>query len=151
MIKLNLPDYRLRLRKEEGKTYIYDDLRQRFVTLTPEEWVRQHFVHYLMEHLGYPRELMMNEVTIQVGLTTKRCDTLLYSRQLTPRVLIEYKAPHIRITDRVLQQILRYNYTLRVPYLILSNGMEHFACRIDYEQGYYTFLEHIPPYDELSD
>ena len=67
MIKLNLPDYRLRLRKEEGKTYIYDDLRQRFVTLTPEEWVRQHFVHYLMEHLGYPRELMMNEVTIQVG------------------------------------------------------------------------------------
>ena len=143
MIKLNLPDYRLRLRKEEGKTYIYDDLRQRFVTLTPEEWVRQHFVHYLMEHLGYPRELMMNEVTIQVGLTTKRCDTLLYSRQLTPRVLIEYKAPHIRITDRVLQQILRYNYTLRVPYLILSNGLEHFACRLDYEQGSYTFLEHV--------
>ena len=141
MIKLNLPDYRLRLRKEEGKTYIYDDLRQRFVTLTPEEWVRQHFVHYLMERLGYPRELMMNEVTIQVGLTT----------QLTPRVLIEYKAPQIRITDRVLQQILRYNYTLRVPYLILSNGMEHFACQIDYEQGSYTFLEHIPPYDELSD
>ena len=113
--------------------------------------MRQHFVHYLMEHLGYPRELMMNEVTIQVGLTTKRCDTILYSRQLTPRVLIEYKAPHIRITDRVLQQILRYNYTLRVPYLILSNGMEHFACQIDYEQGSYTFLEHIPPYDELSD
>ena len=151
MIKLNLPDYRLRLRKEEGKTYIYDDLRQRFVTLTPEEWVRQHFVHYLMERLGYPRELMMNEVTIQVGLTTKRCDTILYSRQLTPRVLIEYKAPQIRITDRVLQQILRYNYTLRVPYLILSNGMEHFACQIDYEQGSYTFLEHIPPYYELSD
>ena len=100
MIKLNLPAYRLRLRKEEGKPYIHDDLRQRFVSLTPEEWVRQHFVHYLMEHLGYPRELMMNEVTIQVGLTTKRCDTLLYSRQLTPRVLIEYKAPHIRITDR---------------------------------------------------
>ena len=84
-------------------------------------------------------------------MTTKRCDTLLYSRQLTPRVLIEYKAPHIRITDRVLQQILRYNYTLRVPYLILSNGLEHFACRLDYEQGSYTFLEHIPPYGELSD
>ena len=150
-MELNLPSYEPRLSQRSGKTYIYDELRRKAVRLTPEEWVRQHFVHYLMEHLGYPRELMMNEVTIQVGLTTKRCDTLLYSRQLTPRVLIEYKAPHIRITDRVLQQILRYNYTLRVPYLILSNGMEHFACRIDYERGSYTFLEHIPPYDELSD
>ena len=149
MIELNLPTYPLRLTKKYGKPYIYDDLRHRFVALTPEEWVRQHFVHYLLEHLGYPRELMMNEVSLVVGLTKKRCDSLLYSRSLTPRLLIEYKAPHIPLTEEVLQQILRYNLVLRVPYLVLSNGLEHFAYRIDYEGMSYEALPEIPPYARL--
>ena len=151
MIELNLPTYPLRLTKKYGKPYIYDDLRHRFVALTPEEWVRQHFVHYLLEHLGYPRELMMNEVSLVVGLTQKRCDSLLYSRSLTPRLLIEYKAPHVPLTEEVLQQILRYNYTLRVPYLILSNGIEHLAWHLDYEQMTSMPLDHIPHYTELVD
>lgn len=149
MIQLNLPPYAARVSREAGKLYIYDDLRRRAVRLTPEEWVRQHFVHYLLEHLGYPAELMMNEVPIQVEQRSKRCDTVVYTRNLMPLVLIEYKAPEIALSERVLQQAVRYNYTLRVPYLILSNGLEHFAYAINYETMTCEALEHIPAFAEL--
>lgn len=149
MIELNLPTYPLRLSRTNGGVSIYDDLRRKAVRLTPEEWVRQHFVHYLLGHLGYPPALMQNEVALRLGQTSKRCDTVLYDRQLRPQMIIEYKAPHIPITDRVLQQILRYNLVLRVPYLVLSNGLEHYAYRIDYEGMSYEALPAIPPYAEL--
>lgn len=149
MIRLNLPPYAARVSREAGKLYIYDDLRRRTIRLTPEEWVRQHFVHYLLEHLGYPAELMMNEVAIQVEQRSKRCDTVVYRRDLTPLMLIEYKAPEVSLSERVLQQAVRYNYTLRVPYLVLSNGLEHFAYAIDYDSMSYEALEHIPLFAEL--
>lgn len=149
MIRLNLPAYQARISREVDKLYIYDALRHRAVRLTPEEWVRQHFVHYLLEHLGYPAELMMNEVSIQVEQRSKRCDTVVYNRNLAPLVLIEYKAPAVKISARVLQQAIRYNYTLRVPYLILSNGLEHYAYAIDYESMSYEALEHIPVFADL--
>ena len=138
MIELNLPKYNPRLSKTTTGVMIYDDLRRKAVRLTPEEWVRQHFIHYLIDHLDYP-----------AALTTKRCDTLLYDRQLRPQMILEYKAPHIPLTDKVLQQILRYNLVLRVPYLVLSNGLEHFAYRIDYEGMSYEALPEIPPYARL--
>lgn len=148
-MELNLPQYDHQLRQQDGKNYIYDDLRRRYVRLTPEEWVRQHFVHYLLDHLGYPAPLMMNEVGLELGQTKKRCDTLLYDKQLQPLMILEYKAPQVPITDAVLQQIIRYNYTLRVPYLVLSNGRQHYAWRVDYEAQSYTPLPQLPSYDQL--
>ena len=124
MIELNLPKCRLRLEQREGKPYVYDELRRKFVRLTPEEWVRQHFVHYLIDVLGYPQPLMQNEVALRLGETSKRCDTLLYDKALRPQMILEYKAPHVALTETVLQQIVRYNYVLpAVPYLVLSNGL----------------------------
>lgn len=150
MIELNLPKCRLRLEQREGKPYVYDDLRRKFVRLTPEEWVRQHFVRYLIDGLGYPQPLMQNEVALRLGETVKRCDTLLYDKALWPQMILEYKAPHVTLTETVLQQIVRYNYVLRVPYLVLSNGLEHLLCRIDYEKMTYAFLSEFPPYDRLE-
>ena len=150
MIELNLPKCRLRLEQREGKPDVYDDLRRKFVRLTPEEWVRQHFVRYLIDDLGYPQLLMQNEVALRLGETVKRCDTLLYDKALRPQMILEYKAPHVTLTESVLQQIVRYNYVLRVPYLVLSNGLEHLLCRIDYEQMTYAFLSEFPPYDRLE-
>ena len=150
MIELNLPKCRLRLEQREGKPYVYDDLRRKFVRLTPEEWVRQHFVRYLIDDLGYPQPLMQNEVALRLGETVKRCDTLLYDKALRPQMILEYKAPHVTLTETVLQQIVRYNSVLRVPYLVLSNGLEHLLCRIDYEKMTYDFLSEFPPYDRLE-
>ena len=150
MIELNLPKCRLRLEQREGKPYVYDDLRRKFVRLTPEEWVRQHFVRYLIDDLGYPQPLMQNEVALRLGETVKRCDTLLYDKALRPQMILEYKAPHVTLTETVLQQIVRYNYVLRVPYLVLSNGLEHLLCRIDYEKMTYACLSEFPPYDRLE-
>lgn len=151
MIKLNLPPFSIRLEQRSGKVYVWDILRQRSVRLTPEEWVRQHFVHYLIGHLGYPAELLMNEVALRVGTLDRRSDTVLYSTRLMPRMLIEYKAPSVRLSQRVLDQALRYNYAMHVPYLILSNGLEHIAYHIDYHAQTYTALDAIPSYADLQD
>ena len=148
-MELNLPSYEPRLSQRSGKTYIYDELRRKAVRLTPEEWVRQHFVHYLLSYLDYPSGLMMNEVGLELGQTKKRCDTVVYDRQLRPLMLLEYKAPQVPITDKVLQQIVRYNYALRVRYLVLSNGLMHYAWRIDYEGQSYSPLPQLPRYTEL--
>ena len=114
-----------------------------------EEWVRQHFVHFLIEQKGYPKGLLANEVEQKIGDKKLRCDTLLYNKELRPRMIIEYKAPEIAITQRVFNQITVYNFLLHVDYLIVSNGRQHYCCRMDYEKGEYTFLQDIPHYTEL--
>lgn len=150
MLSLNLPAYHTKITVREGKNVIFDIIRQRYVALTPEEWVRQHFVHYLIGHKGFPSTLMANEVNLNLNGTKKRCDTVLYRRDLSPRLIIEYKAPHIEITQRVFDQITRYNIALRVDYLIVSNGLQHYCCLIDYENQSYTFLNEIPEYVSLK-
>lgn len=149
MNQLNLPPFSARIERREGKLYIWDVLRQRAVRLTPEEWVRQHMIHYLIGGLGYPTELLMNEVALQVGETRKRVDSILYDRQLKPLMLLEYKAPEVPLGERVLQQALRYNMALRVPYLVLSNGLQHVAYRIDYQTQTFRTLNVIPAYSDL--
>lgn len=149
MNQLNLPPFSARIERREGKLYIWDVLRQRAVRLTPEEWVRQHMIHYLIGGLGYPTELLMNEVSLQVGETRKRVDSILYDRQLKPLMLLEYKAPEVPLGERVLQQALRYNMALRVPYLVLSNGLQHVAYRIDYQTQTFRTLNVIPAYSDL--
>ena len=106
-------------------------------------------VHFLLAHKGYPQALMANEVQVQLNGTKKRCDTVLYRRDLTARMIVEYKAPEIEITQKVFDQITRYNMVLKVDYLIVSNGLQHYCCRIDYEHNSYTFLQDIPEYQNL--
>lgn len=149
MLTLNLPAFPIKVDNRDGRTVVFDVIRRRYVALTPEEWVRQHFVHFLLEHKGYPQALLANEVQVQLNGTKKRCDTVLYRRDLTARMIIEYKAPEIVITQKVFDQITRYNMVLKVDYLIVSNGLQHYCCRIDYEQNSYTFLEDIPMYTDL--
>lgn len=128
---------------------IYDTLRRKYVKLTPEEWVRQHFVHMLVERKGYPGALMANEVALKVGEKLLRADTVLYDSRLRPRMIIEYKAPHVAITQAVFDQIATYNLLLRVDYLVVSNGLSHYCCRMDYEGRQYCYLQDIPLYAEL--
>ena len=128
---------------------IYDTLRRKYVKLTPEEWVRQHFVHMLVERKGYPGALMANEVALKVGEKLLRADTVLYDSRLRPRMVIEYKAPHVAITQAVFDQIATYNLLLRVDYLVVSNGLSHYCCRMDYEGRQYRYLQDIPLYAEL--
>ena len=120
MLSLNLPVFDAKVVNREGKPAIFDVIRRRYVALTPEEWVRQHFVHFLLNHKGYPQTLMANEVQVQLNGTKKRCDTVLYRRDLTARMIVEYKAPDIEITQAVFDQITRYNMVLKVDYLVVT-------------------------------
>lgn len=149
MLSLNLPSYDAKIILREGKYVIFDDIRLRYVALTPEEWVRQHFIHFLIEYKGYPKMLMANEILLRLNGTKKRCDTVLYRQDLSARMIVEYKAPHIKITQKVFDQIVRYNMVLRVDYLIVSNGLEHYCCKMDYEHQRYAFLADIPAYGDL--
>lgn len=148
-MEINLPPYEIKLREHDGKRQIFDFLRRRYVALTPEEWVRQHFVHYLMAYKGYPKGLLANEVELAVGEKKLRCDTLLYNKALQPQMIVEYKSPEIELTQRVFNQITAYNFLLHVDYLLVSNGRQHYCCRMDYEHQSYTFLQDIPAYGDL--
>lgn len=151
MKPLNLPSCALRTQQRDDQTYIYDFLRRRHVRLTPEEWVRQHFTHFLVHHKHYPAALLANEVTVDVCGVARRCDSVLYHpKGGRPRVIVEYKAPHVAITQAVFQQIYAYNSVLRADYLMVSNGLTHFCCRVDYRLMKVDFLQDIPRYEELG-
>ena len=147
MQPLNLPGFSPKVIEKEGKRMVLDPLRRKYVALTPEEWVRQHFVNYLVTIKNYPQELLANEVMVKLNGTSKRCDTVVYNQFLTPLMIVEYKAPNINITNAVFDQIVRYNMVLKVKYLTVSNGINHFCCKLNYEKLSYTFLEEIPEYN----
>ena len=149
MVQLNLPPYQIRVKETGGRKQVFDILRRKYVALTPEEWVRQHFIHYLIEHKNYPASLLANEVPLQIGEKRMRADSVLYDNQLHPRIIIEYKAPNITLTQKVFDQITVYNLLLHVDYLIVSNGMTTYICKIDYEKQTYKFLETIPNYENI--
>ncbi len=149
MIRLNLPDYNIKLSGSKEKPMIFDILRNKYVALTPEEWVRQHFIHFLIEHKHYPKSLMANEVNLKIGGKCLRADSVLYTNKLKPIMIIEYKAPHINITQKVFDQITVYNMLLHVDYLVVSNGLNHYICKMDYDSKKYLFLEDIPDYDNI--
>ena len=149
MLKLNLPPFAINIKKTGGKYYAFDRLRRKFVALTPEEWVRQHFINLLIEHKGYPESLIANEIQIELNKQKKRCDSVIYNRELSPLVIIEYKAPEVNITQDVFDQIVRYNIVLRVQYLIVSNGLSHYCCKINYDNQTFEYLKDIPQYSEL--
>lgn len=149
MLSLNLPSYEFKITDRNGKRLILDSLRRKYVALTPEEWVRQHVVQFLINYKGYPKGLLANEVQVSLNGTRKRCDTIVYDTSLKPRMIVEYKAPSVEITQAVFDQITRYNMVLHVEYLLVSNGIQHYCCRIDYTTRQYHFLQEIPAYTAL--
>lgn len=151
-MKLNLPDFDIKItRDDDGGVKVYDRLRGKAVALTPEEYVRQHFVNYLINAKGYRQSLMANEVSLRLNGTARRCDTLVYTRELRPLVVVEYKAPDVVISQKTFDQIARYNSVIRAPWLIVSNGISHYCCRYMTETGEYRFMRDIPTWEELFD
>lgn len=148
MLELNLPQFDVKILKR-NKLYVWDQIRKKYVSLTPEEWVRQHFVNYLITQKRYPSSLIANEVEIKLNSLKKRCDTIIYNSDLLPIAIVEYKAPSIPITQEVFDQIIRYNIVLKVKYLMLSNGIEHYCCMMNYNDMSYSYLKEIPVFDEL--
>lgn len=149
MYALNLPTFDAKIRKTSNGLEIFDPLRRKYVSLTPEEWVRQHFVHYLISEKGYPASLMANEAMIRLNSLTKRCDTVVYDNSLRPVVICEFKKPDIEITQQAFDQVVRYNIVLKVKYLIVSNGMSHYCCKMNYEDMSFDYLQEIPEYGDL--
>lgn len=149
MLQLNLPIFTPKLKKIKGDIHIFDQIRKKYLFLTPEEWVRQNFINYLTNHKGYPLSLMENEASIKLNDMSRRCDTVVYDNRLEPLVIVEYKRPTVKIDQKVFDQIVRYNIVLRVDFLIVSNGLSHFCCKMNYEDQSYSFLKSVPEYSEL--
>lgn len=146
MQQLNLPTYKFRIKSTKNKYVIFDIIRKKYVSLTPEEWVRQHFIHYLIEEKKYPPSLMGIEKKLTINNLTKRTDILIFNSDGYPDVLVECKAPNITITQNSFDQIARYNLELKANFLIVTNGLKHFFCKMDFENEKYVFLENIPDY-----
>lgn len=149
MFHLNLPPYPAKVTNQNGHPEIYDRLRKKYVKLTPEEWVRQHFVHYLIDYKHFSPGLLANETLLTLNGMTRRCDTVAFDTTAQPILIAEYKAPTIKITQTVFDQITRYNIALHVDYLIVSNGLTHYCCHMDYPNNTYRFLPDIPTFDNL--
>lgn len=147
--RLNLPAFDYKLKKEGEIIKIFDSLRDKYVAATPEEFVRQHFINYLVNYLHYPASHIANEIGIELNGTKKRCDSVVFGDDLNPWVIVEYKAPNVEITQQTFDQIARYNMQLRAQYLIVSNGINHYCCVMDYSTDSYHFLPKIPSYTDL--
>ena len=148
MRQLNLPCADLKIKADvSGRAVVYDCWRRKWVALTPEEWVRQHFAWLLEQDKGYMPGRMGNEVSIRLNDTDRRCDTVIYDNEMQPYMIVEYKAPDVVLTQRVFDQIVRYNMVLHARYLTVSNGLVHYCCEIDYKNRTYRFLRDIPVYN----
>ncbi|QNJ99165.1 restriction endonuclease subunit R [Constantimarinum furrinae] len=147
MLKLNFPDYQFRFKSNENKPLIFDEIRKKFIVLTPEEWVRQHTLKYLISEKNYPKSLINVERELKLHNTLKRYDIVVFNRDGSIRILVECKAPGVVINQQTFDQIARYNFTLNADYLFLTNGLNHFACRMDFENEQYTFLKEVPTYE----
>lgn len=147
MQALNLPPYQFKLKQQGVRNQIFDAIRKKYVVLTPEEWVRQNFLQYLIKDKNYPASLIGVEVGLKYNQLQKRMDVLVYDKQGNPHLMVECKAPEVKITQDVFDQIARYNMMFKVKYLVVTNGMNHFCCRMDYTANTYSYLENIPDFE----
>lgn len=150
MQPLNLPTYLFNTKSENGRTYILDIIRRKYILLTPEEWVRQHIIRYLNEEKKFPLTLMALEAGFKLNKRQKRTDVLVYDRNGKVLAIVECKAPSVLLSAAVFDQILRYNMMYNVPFLIVTNGLQHYCCRLDYQTNQHEFLKEIPDYSSLS-
>lgn len=149
MVKLNLPDVDLKIKSKENKLFIFDPFRKKDIVLTPEEWVRQHFASYLTIEKNYPVSLTVLEKELILNNTKKRTDIVIYNTQGSPEIIVECKAPTIKITQSTFDQIARYNLQLKATYLIVTNGLVHYFCQMDFKNKQYLFLKDVPNYQDL--
>ncbi len=146
MINLNLPTYSFRIKNKENKLYIFDMIRKKNVVLTPEEWVRQNFVQFLINKKKYPKSLIAIEKQLKVNNLIKRTDILVFDKTGNPNIIVECKSTQVKITQETFDQIAKYNLKLQATYLIVTNGLQHFYCKMDHQQMKYIFLSDIPQY-----
>lgn len=149
MQALKLPPVKLKTVREAGRLRVYDVFRKRYVALTPEEWVRQHFLHWLVDHRGYPASLIAVESSLKQNRMSLRADAIVYDRQGKAIMIIECKSALQKLSSDVFDQAARYNLPFGVPYLVVTNGLEHYCCLRDRQAGQWVFLEDLPAYGEL--
>lgn len=147
--ELQLPSFPVKLKKQSQRTQIFDRIRKKFVLLTPEEWVRQHVVNYLIEAKKFPESRIAVEFSLKYNELTRRPDIVYYDNDLKPQLIVECKAPDVKITQSTFDQAARYNSALKVSYLFVTNGLQHFCCKMEYESSGYTFLKELPHFTEL--
>lgn len=147
MQKLNLPEYSFRFKNSENKLAIFDEIRKKFVILTPEEWVRQHVVQYLISEKKYPKSLINVEKTLEINGLKKRYDIVIFHSDGQINILVECKSTDIKISQETFDQIARYNLTLKANLLMVTNGLHHYYCQMNFEENKYIFLENIPSYE----
>lgn len=147
MESLNFPSYSFNIKTKENKTVIFDVIRKKYVYVTPEEWVRQHCIWYLIKEKRYPASLMSVERELHLNGTSKRTDIVCYDRQGKPLLIVECKAPTIKINQNTFDQIARYNMELDSKYLLITNGLDHYSCEMDHQNKAYNFLKEIPYYE----
>lgn len=150
MQKLNFPSYSFRFKNSENKVSIFDAIRKKFIILTPEEWVRQHVVQFLLEEKKYPKSLINVEKVLMVNGLRKRYDIVVFNPNGTIFILIECKAPEVKISQATFDQIARYNMTLEAEFLMVTNGLNHYFCLMDFENEKYEFLRALPDYAEAK-
>ena len=146
MPKLNLPYADLKIKLVDGVSQVFDKVRKKYFVLTLEEWVRQHFLHFLNQHREYPLGLMGIEKMVKYNNLRTRADIVIYDREGTPIMLVECKSPKTKINQDVFLQIAKYNFKLKVKYLVVTNGLEHFCCLMDYKENKIDFLDYIPSF-----
>lgn len=146
MQELNLPKYQFKFKEVAEKIQIFDTFRKKYVVLTPEEWVRQNFIQYLVEEKKYPASLIAVEAGLKYNEMQKRADVLIYDKQGSPLLLVECKAPEVKLTQDTFDQVARYNMIFKVTYLVVTNGLDHFCCKMDYSTNSYHFLQEIPDF-----
>ena len=151
MQKLNLPEYQLKVRMEAERKEIYDPFRKRFFVLTPEEWVRQNFLQFLVQEKGFPASRIAVEKGLKVNGMSRRFDAVVYDSHAQPRVLLEFKAPEVKLSQSTFDQAAVYNLSLVVDYLLISNGLQHYGARVDIQQGEISFLKEIPLYKQIEE
>jgi hypothetical protein len=146
MQKLNFPTYSFRFKNSENKVSIFDEIRKKFIFLTPEEWVRQHVVQFLLFDKKYPKSYLNVEKVIKINTLTKRYDAVVFEPNGEIFLLVECKAPEIAISQHTFDQIARYNLVLKAKYLMVTNGLNHYFCQMDFENEKYVFLKELPEY-----
>lgn len=144
MQKLNLPSYSFKLKSKENKTLIFDKFRKKYVVLTPEEWVRQHVAYFLLEEKKYPISLISIEKQFRINNLKKRTDIIIFNAFGNPEIMVECKAPSVKITQETFDQIARYNLKIKANFLFVTNGLDHFYCQMDFENETYIFLQELP-------
>lgn len=150
MQELNFPSYSFNIKREEDNVKIFDIIRKKWYILQPEEWVRQHVIWYLIEEKGYPASLIAVEKSLQVNQLNKRFDIVLYGDAGTPLIIVECKAPEIKIGEDTLHQALRYNSVIRAPYLIITNGIDIYCGQLNFTNASFSYLKEIPSYQEIK-